>query len=62
VRKKILLLKEDNEEKELEFELEFQRSLSVEERYRMLIERMKLINQILIQYGHRKPFEIVKRK
>ena len=62
MRKKILLLKEDNEEKELEFELEFQRSLSVEERYRMLIERMKLINQILIQYGHRKPFEIVKRK
>ena len=56
------MLKEDNEEKELEFELEFQRSLSVEERYRMLIERMELINQILIQYGHRKPFEIVKRK
>jgi len=60
--RKILLLREDSEDKELEFELEFQRSLSVEERYRMLIERMELINEILIQYGHRKPFEIVKRK
>jgi hypothetical protein len=57
----ILKLDHDDEERELEFELEYQRSLTVQQRYEMLFKKMKEINQMLEKYGHRKPFEITKR-
>lgn len=51
----------DDEERELDFELEYQLSLSVEERFRMMFQRSREIAEMLIRNGHRKPFEIIKR-
>jgi hypothetical protein len=51
----------NNEKKEQEFELKYQRSLSLTERFRMMIHQSKLVLQMLIDHGHRKPTEIIKR-
>ena len=48
-------------DKELDFELDFLESLSVQERFDMLLEASRLLKEMLYRYGHRKPFEIVKR-
>jgi hypothetical protein len=52
----------DDSEKELEFELEFQLSLTTQQRFEMMFRKSKEIAQMLIDNGHRKPFEIIKRK
>ena len=57
----ILKLSEDNESKELEFELKYLRSLSFEERMTMMREKSKETLKQLVELGYRKPFEIVKR-
>lgn len=46
---------------ELELELEFQRSLTVEQRYKMMMDASRTILRMLIDNGHKKPFEIIKR-
>ncbi len=51
----------DDEVDELELELEFQRSLTVEQRYKMMINAGRTILRMLIYNGHKKPFEIIKR-
>lgn len=51
----------DDEVDELELELEFQRSLTVEQRYKMMMDASRTILRILIDNGHKKPFEIIKR-
>jgi len=57
----ILKLSEDNELKELEFELEYLRSLSLEERLTMMRKKSKEMLKQLVELGYQKPFEIVKR-
>jgi len=57
----ILKLKEDDEEKELEFELNFLATLTLEERLKMMREKSQEMLRQLIEHGHRKPFEIIKR-
>ncbi len=57
----ILKLSEDNESKELGFELEYLRSLSFEERLTMMRKKSKGMLKQLVELGYRKPFEIVKR-
>jgi len=57
----ILKLKKSNPKKELRFELDFQLSLSTQERFTMMFRRSNLIKEILIRNGYRKPFEIIKR-
>lgn len=57
----ILKLSEDNEWKELEFELEYLRALSFEERLAMMRKKSKEMLKQLVELGYRKPFEIVKR-
>ncbi len=57
----ILKLSEQNEAKELEFELEYLRSLTFEERLTMMREKSKEMLKQLVELGYRKPFEIVKR-
>ena len=51
----------DDEVDELELELEFQLSLTVEQRYKMMMDASRTILRILIDNGHKKPFEIIKR-
>ena len=58
----ILILEKDDEEREIEFELEYQNSLTTQQRINMLEEKRKFIQQQLSRYGHRKPFEIIKRR
>jgi len=47
--------------KELEFELKYQRSLSFAQRFRMMLHQSRLVLQMLIENGYRKPTEIIKR-
>jgi hypothetical protein len=57
----VLKLDRDDEEREFEFELAYQRSLTTEERFRMMFQKSREIAEMLIRHGHRKPFEIIKR-
>ena len=57
----VLKLDRDDEVRELEFELAYQRSLTTEERFRMMFQKSREIAEMLIRHGHRKPFEIIKR-
>ena len=57
----ILKLDHSDESRELEFELDYQLSLSVGERFQMMFQKSKEIKEMLIFNGHRKTFEIIKR-
>jgi len=57
----ILKVSEHDEEKELEFELDYLRSLSFEERLYMMREKSREMLRQMVEHGYRKPFEIVKR-
>ena len=58
----ILKINSENPDKELDFELEYQLSLSVQQRFEMMFEKSRQIAQILIDNGHRKTPAIIKRK
>jgi len=51
----------DDEEKELDFELAYQLSLTTQQRFEMMFEKSRVLKELLIKHGHRKPFEIIKR-
>jgi hypothetical protein len=57
------ILKTDShdEEKELEFELAYQATLTTQERFELMFRKSREIAEALIRHGYRKPFEIVKR-
>ena len=57
----ILKLDKDNDKRETEFELDFQQSLTITERFKMMFYISNLMKEMLIKNGHRKPFEIIKR-
>ena len=57
----ILKLDRSDESRELEFELDYQLSLSVEERFQMMFQKSREIKEMLINNGYRKSFEIIKR-
>lgn len=57
----ILKLKKNNPKKEQEFELKYQQSLSLAERFQMVLHQSKLVLQMLIDHGYRKPAEVIKR-
>jgi len=58
----VLKVKKTNEGKELDFEVAYQLSLTVEQRFRMMFKKSREIAEMLEKNGHRKPFEVVKRK
>jgi hypothetical protein len=57
----ILKLKRHNPKKEIEFELRFLKSLSVRQRFQMMIKKSKEMLNLLEKSGHRRPFAIIKR-
>jgi len=57
-----LKLEKDDSEKELDFELEYQLSLTTQERFEMMFRKSREIAQLLIENGHRKASEIIKRE
>jgi len=58
---RILKLNQHNSKKEMEFELEFLKSLSIRERFKMMLKKTKEMTDLLEKNGHRRPFEIIKR-
>jgi hypothetical protein len=57
----ILKLSHHDEEKELEFELAYLRSLTFEERLNMVRQKSRDMLKQMVELGYRKPFEIIKR-
>ena len=60
-KQRVLKLAVDDEEKEFEFELEYLSSLTFEERVQMMRKKSREMLKQMIDHGHRKPFEIIKR-
>lgn len=58
----ILVLKDSDEEKELEFELEYLASLSLQQRFAMMQQKSKELLTNLEKNGHRRTSQIIKRK
>ena len=57
----ILKINSADEDKELDFELDYQLSLTTQQRFKMMFEKSRHIAELLLKHGHRKPFEIIKR-
>ena len=57
----VLKLKGNNPKKELEFEIDFQASLTTQDRFEMMFKKSNQIKEQLIRLGYLKPFEIIKR-
>jgi hypothetical protein len=58
----ILKVKQDNPKKELEFEIDYQPSLTTKQRFEMMFKKSKQIKEMLAKNGRRKSFEVIKRK
>ena len=58
----LLKLKDHDEEKEWRFTLQNQQKLTIEERFRMLLEKSALMRELLRSHGHSQPPQIIKRK
>lgn len=61
-KKGILVLKDQDEKKEIEFELRYLSSLSLGERFRRMQEKSLELKTNLEKNGHRKTPQIIKRK
>jgi hypothetical protein len=59
---KILLLKKDDEKKEVDFELQYLLSLTIKERFLLMRKKSLEMRNLLEQNGHRKAAEILKGK
>ena len=57
----VLVLDHDDEERELEFELAFLRSLTTQQRFDLMFQRSREMAEILLRHGYRKPSEVVER-
>jgi len=57
----ILKTEKDDEDTELEFELDYQLSLTTKQRFRMMFQKSREERETLIRHGYRKSAEIVKR-
>jgi len=57
----ILKVDKDDEDKELEFELAYQRTLTTQERFELMFRKSQEIAEVLLRHGYRKPVEVVKR-
>lgn len=57
----ILVLDHDDEEKELEFELAFLRSLTTQQRFDLMFQRSREMAEILLRHGYRKPSEVIEQ-
>lgn len=58
----VLKLKKPDSKKELQFELDFQLSLTTKQRFEMMFRQSNIVKEILIRNGYRKPFEVIKRQ
>jgi len=61
-QKGILILKDSNEKKEIEFELKYLSSLSLEKRFSLMLGKTQELKINLKKNGHRTTPQIIKRK
>ena len=57
----VLKLSQGDEAKELEFELDYLASLTFEERLKMMRQKSREMLRQMVEHGHRRPFEVIKR-
>jgi hypothetical protein len=57
----VMKLERNDEERELNFELAYQATLTTQERFEMMFRKSREIAEVLLKRGYRKPFEIIKR-
>jgi hypothetical protein len=57
----VLKLDDHNEEQEIEFELSWLLSLSLQERFQLMFKKTKELIDLLERNGHRRPAQILKR-
>ena len=57
----VLKLSQGDEARELEFELDYLASLTFEDRLNMMRQKSREMLRQMIEHGHRKPFEVIKR-
>lgn len=57
----ILKLDDHDEEKEIEFELNYLLSLTTKQRFEMMFKKTQEVRHLLKGHGHRKTSEIIKR-
>ena len=60
--KGLLLLKGDDEAREIDFELSYLLSLTMQDRFRLMQRKSREMLALLSRYGHRKAPEIIKYK
>ncbi len=58
----ILKIEKHDERKELLFELKYLMSLTTRQRFEMMLKKSREVRELLEKSGHRKPFEVIKRK
>ena len=51
----------DNEEKEIDFEIDDRLSLNADQRFQMMFQKSRELTVLLEKNGHRRPSEIIKR-
>jgi len=59
--KKVLKLNTDDEDKEIEFELNYLISLTTRQRFQMMFKKTQEIRNLLENCGYRKTPEVIKR-
>ena len=57
----MLKLDDHNEEKEIEFELSWLLSLTLQERFQLMFKKARELIELLERNGHRRPDQIIKR-
>ena len=57
----ILKLSKHNSDKEIEFELKYLLSLTISQRFQMMLQKTKEIRKLLKNHGYRKTTQIIKR-
>jgi len=57
----ICTLDRDDEDKALDFEIEFQNTLTTADRFKMMFNMSNKMKEILIRNGYRRPVEIITR-
>lgn len=57
----VLQMDAHDEDKELDFELDYLQSLTTQQRFELMFRKSKEIVEVLIRNGHREPTAITKR-
>jgi hypothetical protein len=57
----VLKLQDHDEDRELEFELAYQRSLTTQQRFELMFRKSREMKEMLLKHGYREPSKVIKR-